>query len=94
MGFLLLGIIVFMSVVYAFIRSSRHVGMHRVSGCAPDPNPKTRVRNNKSRSVYVCWPEAPEPGHIYFGWISWFNPVDFLGDPVEICSLSLGGVYA
>ena len=31
---------------------------------------------------------------MYFGWISWFNPVDFLGDPVEICSLSLGGVYA
>ena len=27
-----------------------------------------------------------------FGWISWFNPVDFLGDPVEICSL--GAVYA
>ena len=21
----------------------------------------------------------------YFVWISWFNPVDFLGDPVEIC---------
>ena len=31
---------------------------------------------------------------IYFGWISWFNPVDFLGDPVKICSLSLGGVRA
>ena len=29
---------------------------------------------------------------IYLGWIRWFNPVDFLGDPVEICSLSLGGV--
>ena len=26
-----------------------------------------------------------------FGWIGWFNPVDLLGDPVEICTLSLTG---
>ena len=24
------------------------------------------------------------------GWIIWFNPVGFLGDPVEMCSLSWG----
>ena len=38
--------------------------------------------------------DVPPGQGIYFGWMRWFNPVDFMGDPVQSCSLSLGGVYA
>ena len=26
---------------------------------------------------------------VSFGWIGWINPVDFLGHPVDFCSLSV-----
>ena len=26
---------------------------------------------------------------VYFGWIGWINPVDFLGHPVDFCLLSV-----
>jgi hypothetical protein len=44
---------------------------------------------NGSKGGDTTAPQAMRGQRDYFGWIGRFNPVDLLGDQVEICTLSL-----
>ena len=81
--------------VYVFIRRTSYVTQNeRYEQPWYVPTDRSAVFRLISHALRLCGMSslltyAHPHQRDYFGWIGWFNPVDLLGDPVEICTLSL-----